>query len=98
MGHNRSSRRRRGPSSLSGLGLHRKIVGPKVRASGVEVAVASGVVELTDSGGSGSRILDGEEDTDIEVAAVAAWLNRVRSWDSVMQVELTQSQSHFRGR
>ena len=43
---------------------------------GVDEAGASKVeVELTDTGGSGSRILDGEEGTEIEVTA-GDWLDR----------------------
>jgi hypothetical protein len=41
--------------------------------------------EITDFGGSGSLILDGEEGTDIEVATAAVWLNTAASWDLVRQ-------------
>ena len=53
---------------------------------GVEVAG-----EVTDIGALGSRILDGEEGTDIGVGAAADWLNRAASWDLVTPTLPTQS-------
>ena len=52
-------------------------------ASGVEVATSGVEVEVTDIGGSGSLILDGEEGTDFGVAAGAGWLNRAPNWSPV---------------
>ena len=52
---------------------------------GLSEFVRSGVEELTGSGGSGSRILDAEEGTDIGVAAEAYWLKRAVGWSSVAQ-------------
>ena len=49
-----------------------------VRSGGVEVAG-----ELTDSGGSGSRILDAGELTDPGVLAPLDWLRRAESWSPV---------------
>ena len=43
-----------------------------------------------------SRGLDGEEGTDIEVAAAAVWLNRAASWASVTQTVPAQSSSVVR--
>jgi hypothetical protein len=59
----------------------------------VRSGAVSGVEELTDIGGSSSRGLEGEEGTDIGVAAAADWLKRAESWDSVMQIEPRQSLS-----
>jgi hypothetical protein len=57
----------------------------------VEEATTSGVeVELTDTGGATSPILDGEEGTDIGGPAVAAAPKTAMNWDSVTQVEPTQ--------
>jgi len=47
---------------------------------GCSIFVRSGVEELTDIGGSGSRILDGEEGTEIGVAAAPDWLNGAKTW------------------
>ena len=53
------------------------LAGSGVSVSGVEEAVVPSVdAELTDSGGGTSRILDGEEGTDIGVAAAGDWLRR----------------------
>jgi hypothetical protein len=53
--------------------------------SGCPVFVRSVVEELTDFGCASPRKMDGEEGTDIAVAALAVWLDRAASEDLVRQ-------------
>jgi hypothetical protein len=66
-----------GDDASPGGGL--SFAGADGSASGVEEA-AGDVVELTDIGGLGSRILDEEEGKDIGELSLTAWLSRAASW------------------